>query len=316
MAAPKPVSVLFASPDEARARAALRAHRRATAATLEYFEGRAAAVRRSRDGEVEGLRAEGLLAAEFTHGLSRGGDPHLHSHLLVANLARDRGGRFGALDRRPLLAHAQAADALYRATLRHELHQRLGLRWQEDLSGRERIEGLSDATMLALSGRSADRRAGDRWVPSKDPVVSRAAAVERWADRARHAPLLDDAPRRSPPADRLDEHRFASVLAGRGHPARDLVRAWSEAARGGLDPAVLRRALSRVDRPLGHGIAETALSPRSLLPSARSLRQLGARPTDRGSLEAWWRRAEELDRARSIGRFSGSDRSKVFDRGR
>ncbi|HXQ58451.1 MAG TPA: relaxase domain-containing protein, partial [Acidimicrobiales bacterium] len=47
--------------------------------------------------------------------------PHLHTHVVVANLGRGPEGRWSALDGRGLYAHASATDALYHAHLRYEL---------------------------------------------------------------------------------------------------------------------------------------------------------------------------------------------------
>ena len=42
--------------------------------------------------------ADGFVAAQFPHRTSRLGDPHLHWHVLVANMARGIDGRWTALD--------------------------------------------------------------------------------------------------------------------------------------------------------------------------------------------------------------------------
>ena len=58
--------------------------------------------------------SEGVLApgAGFEHFTSRAGDPHLHSHVVVANMAHGVDGRWSAIDGRGLYAHARAAGAL------------------------------------------------------------------------------------------------------------------------------------------------------------------------------------------------------------
>ena len=67
-----------------------------------------------------------MASAGFVHRVSRALDPHLHSHVVMANLGRGPDGTYTALDGRGLYAHRSAADALYHAQLRHELTTRLG----------------------------------------------------------------------------------------------------------------------------------------------------------------------------------------------
>ena len=307
-AAPKPISVLFAFEGDAAARRIVTAHQHGIDAAVSYLEERGAVVSRALGSERVGLKAEGLTCATFTHGASRSGDPHLHSHLLVANLARDELGRFGALDARVLRAHAPTAEALYRAQLRFELSRDLGISWQRATDGRERIEGVGDSLCWALSGRSADVRAGERSRPAKVPVSSRRELLALWQERRRVAPQIADLDRTALRAGVVDEHRFASILFERARPARAVVAAFAEAAGGGVEGSLARGNVARLDVELGHGIAERSLAPRAVIPSQRAVRLLGPRPTNRGSLEAWWRRSESLERSREPSRVIAHER--------
>ena len=85
--APKSVSVVFGIADPEVRRAVRAAHDRAVAEAVWYLERSAAAVRRGHGGAVV-EQASGLVAAAFRHRMSRAGDPQLHTHVLVANLAR------------------------------------------------------------------------------------------------------------------------------------------------------------------------------------------------------------------------------------
>src|SRR4051794_35418935 len=95
--APKSVSVVFGL-STPQVRDAVRvAHERAVREAFSYLERSAAAVRRGPAGvEVEAV--DGFVAAAFRHRSSRAGDPQLHTHVLVANAARGRDGRWTALD--------------------------------------------------------------------------------------------------------------------------------------------------------------------------------------------------------------------------
>lgn len=61
------------------------------------------------------LRAEGLVAAGFTHRTSRAGDPQLHTHVLVANVTKGVDGVWSAPDDRLLYHHSGTAGFLYQA---------------------------------------------------------------------------------------------------------------------------------------------------------------------------------------------------------
>ena len=85
--APKSVSLLWGLGDEEVAGQVQQAHDAAVTATLGYLEQHVARSRRGAGG-VEQVAVDGLVAAGFTHRTSRAGDPLLHTHVLVANLAR------------------------------------------------------------------------------------------------------------------------------------------------------------------------------------------------------------------------------------
>jgi conjugative relaxase-like TrwC/TraI family protein len=125
--APKGVSLLFALSDTRTSLLVREAHDRAVAAALGYLEREAGEVRRGKDG-VDRLPGGGFVAAAFRHRTSRAGDPQLHTHLLVANMARGQDGRWSALDGRQLYWQAKTAGTLYQTALRHELRA-LGLRF-------------------------------------------------------------------------------------------------------------------------------------------------------------------------------------------
>lgn len=307
LAAPKCVSVLFADPDHDRAARVVEAHHHAVDAALEYCETRVASVRRRVGGEDEGRPVEGLLGARFTHGVSRSGDPHLHSHLLIANLARGNDGRFSSLDARAFFAHRRAIDALYRADLRRSLARDLGVRWERDDSGRDQLAEVSQATIATFSSRSAQLRSeGPSW--DEKATWTRAMAEDLWANRRRHEPVLDEPRRRRLDASSLDEHRFAGLVAHEAVHRRDLVVAWADAAPAGIAAPVVDRAVGKAASTPGHGISEVALLGSEIRVRRSHLRMLGPRPVESEALESWWRRAELLERRRGSSRLRDEGR--------
>ena len=295
-AAPKPVSVLMASPSEAVARQVVLGHEVAVEAAMDYVEDRSAGIRRASErGERTWLHVNGVVAARFTHGTSRSGDPHLHSHVLLANRARGEDGRFGALDGLALRAHARATDAIYLSALRSEMSRRLEVVFQRGSDGVIRIMGVSDADCIAFSGRSEEVRRGVIGRPLKTSR-SRSEALGIWEERKRRAPLLEDAPRFDRSARHVDEHRAGALLYGRPLLARHVVESVAMAATAGISAEAIATVLAQSGSALGRGIAEVELSS-NVVPTWRALKELGPRPTDRTQLTEWF---EEAGRSRDL----------------
>ncbi|MGH9169475.1 MAG: MobF family relaxase [Acidimicrobiales bacterium] len=209
---PKTVSILhvlskLAGDAEASAQVSA-AHDSAVAATLGYLEGVAACcvLGGSRDRQV--VEASGLLAVGFLHHSSRAPDPHLHTHLLVANLVFPRdGGPARPLDARSLYAEVRAAGALYEAHLRVELTRRLGVEWEvttgswADIKGfpvelkerfsRRAIEITTEAKEKGWTSRPAMNLIALRTKRPKDLRISRRELEAMW-DRVRLACGVSD----------------------------------------------------------------------------------------------------------------------------
>lgn len=264
--APKSVSLLHALSDTELARAVHAGHGRAVDAGIGYLEDRALAVRRpSAEARRVPVESSGTPAAAFVHLTSRALDPHLHTHVVVANVGRGPEGSWSALDGRGLYAHAAAAGALYQAQLRYELTTTLGVAWGPLRHGRADVEGISPEARRAFSQRSeqiASHLASRGLGPADDARVSRRATYVAglatrpakdlvgsdelrpwWRARARAVGMsprrleavLDRMPRRAADAEhvpRVDEATVVSALAtvrhvDRAFSRRDVVRAWS-----------------------------------------------------------------------------------------
>src|SRR4051812_12822517 len=95
---PKSVSVLHALTDDERVRREIsEAHEASWQAALGYLEREACVVRRGKGGRLR-EHGSGFVAAAFRHRTSRAQDPHLHTHVIVANLTRAPDGEWRALD--------------------------------------------------------------------------------------------------------------------------------------------------------------------------------------------------------------------------
>jgi conjugative relaxase-like TrwC/TraI family protein len=335
-AAPKSVSVLFGLGGAAASSATLEAHRSAAGAALDYVARHAAGVR---TGSAEDRRTDpvrGVIAAAFDHGVSRALDPHLHTHVVVANLAQDLDGRWRAVDGRGLHAHARAAGALYDAHLRHQLTERTGAAWVPRGNGAYELAAVDPSVIGALSGRQAEIRQHlhtrlERSGAARSVTPSRHARTLAWAmtrdAKAPHADRTPDALRRSwqgradavgwgevelgrslaelgPPERRasLDEWRFAAALHARtahaGVSRREVVAAWA----GAVAPGVLAGDVDRCVNALAVwnpavGVTEVARRRSDVLPSPHALRALGPRPATPEALAVWQSAASHVDRA-------------------
>lgn len=153
--APKSVSLLHALGGDGVRYEVDRAHRVAWQAALGYLEREACVTRRGRGGAVR-ERAGGFVAAAYQHRTSRAGDPQLHTHVIVGNLACSPDGAWRALDGDAILrTYRLAAGYLYQAQLRHELTRALGVEWEEPDRGLAEIRGVPAAALQAFSRRRA-----------------------------------------------------------------------------------------------------------------------------------------------------------------
>lgn len=151
---PKSVSLLHAlTADDRVRREVSEAHESAWQAALAYLERESCVVRRGQRG-IERERGEGFVAAAFRHRTSRAQDPHLHTHVVVANMTRAPDGEWRALDGEAIVrTYRLAAGYLYEAHLRNELSARLGLHWTEPEKGMAELEGVPEEAMRAFSTR-------------------------------------------------------------------------------------------------------------------------------------------------------------------
>ena len=233
-AAPKSVSVLHGLGDPAVAAVVRAVHDEAVAAGVAYLERYAAAVRES--GRV--TPGGGLTAAAFRHRVSRADEPHLHTHVLVANVGSGPDGRPRALHSPLLYAERRGAGAVYHLCLRHGLAVRLGVRWRPPEAGRADLENVPDQVLRAFSSRRAAVLAADGAFGSR-----------RWAERAtrpaRHAPP-DVARLRDGWRARAAGLGWTARLDGPVGPFKEDRARW--AVRGGAWPGPVVDRLVALDR--------------------------------------------------------------------
>ena len=215
--APKSVSVLFAlgAPDVA---AVVRdAHDAAVGSALSVLEAQASVARRGHGGVAQVL-GDGFVAAAFRHRTSRAGDPHLHTHVLVANLVHvPAEDRWSALDARPLYRWLKPAGHVYQAELRAEMTRRLGVAWGPVAKGVAEIEGIPKPLLREFSTR---RRQIEARLGERQESGGRAAQIATYATRPGKLPtnMIDLRPLWRQVA--LDHGLDSAAIAKVVHPER------------------------------------------------------------------------------------------------
>jgi len=272
--APKSISLLLAISDE-RAPEVADAHRIAWRDALGLLETHACVVRR----RGEHLPGTGFIGAAFAHYTNRDGDPHLHTHVVIANqaLADDDPDRWRALDAVPLLIGWRwAARSVYEARLRHELTMRFGVEWSRSASGGLELAAVSRAAISATSRRTAAVRAhaeqfgvrtahGARIAAQATRPARQAFAAEvqraGWRETASLCGLDESAKRRlfaggrePTPCDhrRTDLDLFGPEgLTATRHSFThaEVIAAWADAA---IDGTTAQAVLARADRTIAH----------------------------------------------------------------
>ena len=314
--APKSASVLFALAGAEAARTVVAVHNEAVAGSLSYLEQHAVTATRQTGPSRVVLPTSGAVAAVFTHGVNRNGDPHVHSHLVVANLVHGADGRWGACDRRGIAAHRAAAAAVYEAHLRAGLATALAVRWTGGPGRTAEVAGIGPELLAAFSSRGADirrhmyetavhssRGARIAWAatrPAKTPGAPFTDHEALWRRRADDVGGRLELERAGAPAGRavLDEHRFAGVLSLPAHGGahrRDVVAAFAVAARDGASASAVDRLVAQWVPSGPAGVAEPLLQRRTVVPANHHLRALGPRPVDPDDHAVWLGAARALD---------------------
>ena len=185
--APKSVSLLYGLCDPSVSDVVRRVHAEAVADALSYLERNALRARRGAGGGRR-IEAEGLIAAGFQHRTSRAGDPHLHTHVLVANATLGEDGAWSAPDARLLYFHSRTAGFLYQAALRAGLSDALGVRFGPVTNGMAELDGISEVLLKTFSTRRSEI---ERHMATHGTTSARAAEVAALITRGPKQQELD-----------------------------------------------------------------------------------------------------------------------------
>ena len=157
--APKSVSIQGLVGDDHRL---IEAHRKAVSRALGELEYYALSRRR---GGSEWVVTGNIVAARFDHIAARpasgvkdgyGPDPHLHTHVVIANMTRRPDGQWRGLDPVEIYRAQSFATAVYRSELAREVQQ---LGYEIRIAGRDgrwELDGYSREQVMAFSRRRQD----------------------------------------------------------------------------------------------------------------------------------------------------------------
>jgi len=150
--AEKSVSLAYALAEDELRIAIRQAFDRATDEALRWLEAEGGAARRGHAGR-DGHVGAGIAAAVFNHNDSREGDPQLHCHAVITNIAHGSDDRWSSLDSRSLYALKRTASSVHAAHLRTEMAA-LGLEFAPpDEHGNAELEGIPDRLIRRFSKR-------------------------------------------------------------------------------------------------------------------------------------------------------------------
>lgn len=264
LSASKSVSLVWALGTEHDARQVEEAMFAARDEVERYLEATACIVRRGHAG-AETQPGSGFLGAVFLHRTSRLGDPGIHLHWTVFNVAEGPDGRRTALDARALYRQRYTAEAVFQATLRRELVVRLGLVFDEvdrhgvaEVAGvsaqlrrafsRRRAEILNEMNRRGLHGGEGARIATLATRKAKPKGVSEPELRAEWRQRAGDLRFdLNNLPRvRQTPKLRADDHDLAGVVTLQ-HATFDRSDALRAVARSAHQGATLDQLLERTN---------------------------------------------------------------------
>ncbi len=151
--APKSVSLVGLATDSKIESTVKAAHDKAVVEAMDYFESTCLSVRRSENGRRLYLKTSGALGAQFFHRTSRLSDPHLHSHVVIANLAQGLDGKWSGASIYPAFFLKKQISMIYHTNLRHELTKNLNVSWDRFRFGLAEIKGIPNEAIFVFSQR-------------------------------------------------------------------------------------------------------------------------------------------------------------------
>ena len=159
----KSVSVLWMAGTPEQHAAIEAAHRTAVERALNFITAEGLVTVRTGAGGTEQHRPRDLIVGRFDHYTTREGDPNLHTHCVLINVAgapeNAGAGRYKSrthltIEPERLYAAQLGVGAAYRAALAEGLREQFGLQYREAGRGQWEVAGVPEALLAAFSKRS------------------------------------------------------------------------------------------------------------------------------------------------------------------
>jgi len=159
----KSVSVLWMAGTPEQRAAIEAAHQAAVERALGFVVAEGLVTVRTGAGGTEQHRPRDLIVGRFDHYTTREGDPNLHTHCVLINVAgtpeNAGAGRYKSrthltIEPDRLYAAQLGVGAAYRAALAEGLRERFGLQYREAGRGQWEVAGLPETLLAAFSKRS------------------------------------------------------------------------------------------------------------------------------------------------------------------
>ncbi|MEV2186647.1 MobF family relaxase [Streptomyces sp. NPDC047970] len=192
------------------------------------------------------------------------GDPHLHVHGNLANMAHAEDGKWRTVGAggRDIMRHAHAADAMVKARLRQVTGERFGMRWERHAeTGAWEVVGIDEDVRKAFSRRNAqiteaaaeEATTGEQKLiarqlaEGKDTTITQADVRAAWRARAEGVGADVDAMirRAIPGPEGPDGPSVAGPGGGPVMPSPEEIAAYIWRREGGLSES--RKAVTRAD---------------------------------------------------------------------
>ena len=231
------------------------------------------------------------VAAIFMHHTTREGDPQLHAHVVMMNVAMRADGSIGAVNNEKLLDVRKALDAAYTSGLARRL-ERLGVRVEPSPEHGFKIVGQPDDLIEMWSKRRQQivKAAAERGIETKDDAKQAQAIALQTRQKKADVMSLDQL-----------EERWKSERWGRD---RDLMIAMTQGSIPGkrYDPE-----WARLDREPVERTDEEEIAGRT--------KAMAAALKEMAESRSWWRRDQlaEMVIRHGTGITSGGDEAKMID---
>jgi conjugative relaxase-like TrwC/TraI family protein len=298
-AVPKSVSALWAVADGALQAEIVKAHHDAIADALAYAERNVFCTRIGANGVAQ-VPVRGVLAAAFDHWDTRTNDPHLHTHVVVANRVQALDdSRWRTLDSRALFRATVALSELHQGLLMDRLSRVLGVGWEP------RARRHSKVPRYAIAGVPEELCA---------EFARRGEAIEAGKDRLVRA--YRGAHGREPSAAIVLKLRQQATLTDRPdkevHSLAELTQQWRERARRFVGSDTAAWAREKIVAPQTRLVSSADVGHRLVQQIAESV--LAAVQDKRATFTRWNVYAESARQLQPIGFATTEDRLRVTDR--